>query len=148
MIFHEIRLVGGLFEKKYIDQRALNKKHILREENNIKSPNCVFCGKHHLISSVSKPTLHSSSWQFNWKIYLSIYLPNILDVECRCLTLKMTMSTLAVPWLFVTRCCQPQSFEIPNEKSSSTSLTVQQHSVRMQHKQTLQKHPKDIASLW
>ena len=60
----------------------------------------------------------------------------------------MTMSTLAVPWLFVTRCCQPQSFEIPNEKSSSTSLTVQQHSVRMQHKQTLQKHPKDIASLW
>lgn len=60
----------------------------------------------------------------------------------------MTMSTLTVPWLFVTRCCQPQSFEIPNEKSSSTSLTVQQHSVRMQHKQTLQKHPKDIASLW
>jgi hypothetical protein len=79
VIFHEIRLVGGLFEKKYIDQRALNKKHILREENNIKSPNCVFCGKHHLISSVSKPTLHSSSWQFNWKIYLSIYLTSSMS---------------------------------------------------------------------
>ena len=26
MIFHEVRLVGGLFEKKYIDQRACYKK--------------------------------------------------------------------------------------------------------------------------